>query len=284
MHKLRIVLQMIRFEHTVFALPFSFLGAFLAARGFPGWVTSFWILTAMVGARSAAMAFNRLADHRFDSLNPRTASRPLPSGKLNRGFVGLFTIASVILFIGSAFALNRLAFVLSPLALAVVLGYSFAKRFTTFSHILLGLALAIAPVGGWVAVSGTLDWRPFVIAAAVLFWVAGFDIFYSCQDVEFDRKIGLFSIPSRFGIGHSLKIAAGFHILMVILLLLAFFLFELSWLSAIGILLVSCGLLYEHSLVRANDLSRINIAFFSMNGVISLVLFVFVGLDLCLLA
>lgn len=284
MRKLRIVLEMIKFEHTVFALPFAFLGAFLAARGFPGWPVSGWILLAMAGARSAAMAFNRLADHDYDAINPRTADRALPSGKLDRRFVWLFVIASAALFVAAAWALNPLALMLSPLALAIVLLYSYAKRFTALSHLFLGLALAAAPVGGWVAVLGRLDWEPFFLSAAVLFWVGGFDVIYACQDIEFDRRNGLHSIPSRLGVRAALWIAAAFHVAMIALLLAAFSIFRLSVLSWIGLLLAAAGLAYEHSLVRPHDLSRVNAAFFTVNGVISVVLFVFVGLDLCLFA
>ena len=282
MRKLQIVFEMIKFEHTVFALPFAFLGAFLAARGFPGWSVSGWILLAMAGARSAAMAFNRLADHRYDAINPRTADRALPSGKLDRRFVWLFVIVSATLFVTAAWALNPLALKLSPLALAIVLLYSYSKRFTALSHLFLGLSLAAAPVGGWVAVVGRLDWEPFFVAGAVLLWVGGFDIIYACQDIEFDRRVGLHSIPSRLGVRAALWIAAAFHVGMIGLLLAAFSIFQLSVLSWIGLLLAAAGLAYEHSLVRPNDLSRVNAAFFTVNGVISVVLFIFVGLDLCL--
>ena len=190
MKSLLIVLESIKFEHTVFALPFAFLGAFLAARGFPGWETSFWIMAAMVGARSAAMAFNRLVDREDDRLNPRTKNRALPRRRLSFKFVALFTLVSSLLFLVSSWMLNDLAFRLSPLALVIILAYSYTKRLTTFSHFVLGLSLAIAPVGGWVAVRGELSLAPFYVAAAVLFWVAGFDIIYACQDYEFDRKLG----------------------------------------------------------------------------------------------
>ncbi len=282
MRRLLTVLEMIKFEHTVFALPFAFLGAFLAAGGFPGWRTSFWILGAMVGARSAAMAFNRLADQPWDTQNPRTRERALPTGQLNRGFVTGFVLASAALFLFSAWQLNLLAFQLSPLALVIVLGYSYTKRFTSWSHLFLGLALGLAPLGGWVAHRGTLDAEPFWLAAAVLFWVAGFDVIYACQDYDFDRENRLWSLPARLGIRRALWIAAGFHVVMVLLLSIAFSLFELSLLSWAGLLLVVLGLAYEHSLVRPDDLSRVNLAFFTLNGVISMVLFLFVGLDLCL--
>jgi 4-hydroxybenzoate polyprenyltransferase len=282
MKRLFIVLEMIKFEHTVFAIPFAFLGAFLAARGFPGWRPTLWIILAMFGARSAAMGFNRLVDADLDSRNPRTGNRALPRQVLTRRFVFVFVVGSCLLFFFSAWRLNRLALTLSPLALFVVLGYSYTKRFTSWSHLFLGLSLGIAPVGGWVAVRGTLELAPFYVAAAVLFWVAGFDIIYACQDVEFDRSAGLYSMPSRFGIRRSLQISSAFHILMMFLLIWTFRLFRLSVLSWVGLGLVAIGLIYEHSLVKAEDLSKVNAAFFTINGIISVILFVFVGADLCL--
>ncbi|RPJ62945.1 MAG: 4-hydroxybenzoate octaprenyltransferase [Acidobacteria bacterium] len=282
MKRLFIVLEMIKFEHTVFAIPFAFLGAFLAARGFPGWESTLWIILAMFGARSAAMGFNRVVDAELDSRNPRTANRALPLRLLTRRFVLVFVAFSSLLFFFAAWNLNPLALYLSPLALFIVLGYSYTKRFTSLSHLFLGLSLAIAPVGGWVAVRGELDVAPFYIAAAVVFWVAGFDIIYACQDVEFDRSARLYSLPSRSGIRRSLQISFGLHVVMVLLLVWTFWLFRLSLLSWIGLGLVVIGLLYEHSLVKAEDLSRVNAAFFTINGFISVILFVFVGADLCL--
>ena len=283
MTKLVLVLEAIKFEHTIFALPFAFLGAFLAARGLPGWETSFWIILAMTGARSAAMSFNRLADRLDDRLNPRTSDRALPQKLLSTQFVTLFTLAASTLFVLSAWMLNELAFYLSPVALAIVLLYSYTKRFTSLSHLVLGLSLAIAPVGGWVAVRGEIHLAPLYVAAAVLFWVGGFDIIYSCQDYDFDRKMGRYSFPGKWGIKTALRISALFHVLMMLLLIYAFLQFQLSYLSWIGLTLVGIGLLYEHSLVHPDDLSRLNAAFFTLNGLISVVLFVFVGLDLCLL-
>ena len=284
MNRLLLVLEMIKFEHTIFALPFAFLGAFLAARGLPHWPESFWILAAMVGARSAAMAFNRLVDRIQDGLNPRTAARALPRGLLGAGFVAFFILASSVLFIFSTWMLNSLAFRLSPLALVVVFFYSYTKRFTWLSHLVLGLSLAMAPVGGWIAVRGAIEASPFYLAAAVLLWVAGFDIIYACQDVDFDRKTGLHSLPRLVGIRRALWISAGFHILMVVILFYAFFVFQLSLLSLLGLAIVAGALVYEHHLVGPHDLSRVNAAFFTVNGVVSIVLFIFVGLDLCLFA
>ncbi len=282
MKSLLVVLESIKFEHTVFALPFAFLGAFLAARGSPGWTTSLWIMAAMVGARSAAMAFNRLVDREDDRLNPRTRDRALPQGLLSTRFVALFILASSVLFLISAWMLNDLAFRLSPLALAIILAYSYTKRFTAFSHLLLGLSLAIAPVGGWVAVRGELSLAPFYVAAAVLFWVGGFDIIYACQDYEFDRKLGRYSLPGKWGIKTALRLSAVSHVVMMACLMAAFLYFQLSLFSWLGLALVAVGLIYEHTLVRPDDLSRLNAAFFNLNGIISMVLFAFVGLDLWL--
>jgi 4-hydroxybenzoate polyprenyltransferase len=280
--RVRIVLEMVKFEHTVFAIPFAFLGAFLAARGCPDWATLFLILMAMVGARSAAMGFNRLVDLEYDRSNPRTSDRALPKGLLTRGYVLAFVVLSALVFIVAAWMLNPLAFYLSPLALFVVLGYSYTKRFTSLSHLFLGLSLGIAPVGGWIAVRGSLEVAPLYLAAAVLFWVAGFDIIYACQDVTFDRSAGLYSLPARLGIPLSLKVAAGFHVLMAGFLATAFWTLKLSALSWAGLFLVGLGLVYEHSLVAPTDLSRVNAAFFTVNGIISVILFVFVGVDVCL--
>ena len=272
MRPLLLVLEMIKFQHTVFALPFAFLGAFLASRGLPPWHKSAWILVAMVGARSAALAFNRLADQRFDALNPRTSSRALPAGQLSRNFVALFTVVSTALFFVAAWNLNRLALVLAPLAIVIVFAYSLTKRVTPLSHLFLGLSLAIAPVGGWVAVRGSLEWDPVLIGLAVAFWTAGFDVIYACQDVEFDLKMGLHSIPRHFGISASLRISRLFHFVMLGFLFLAFRVSGLSWLSWIGFTVVAISLLYEHRLVKAHDLSRVNLAFFTVNGVISIAL------------
>lgn len=280
--KVLIVLEMIKVEHTVFALPFAYLGAFVAARGWPGWSTCWWILVAMVGARSAAMAFNRLVDRRYDALNPRTQDRALPRGLLTPGFVAGFVVAGSALLFLAAWMLNPLALALAGPALVVVLGYSYTKRFTSWSHVILGLSLGIAPAGGWVAVSGTLEPAAVLLTGAVTCWVAGFDIIYSCQDVAFDERTKLHSVPRRLGIGRALKVAAALHLVMILLLAWAFSLFDLGWPSWLGLVLVAGALVYEHRLVRPDDLRRVNAAFFSVNGVVSIVLFVSVGLDLCL--
>jgi len=284
MKKLLLVLEMIKFEHTLFALPFALLGAFLAARGLPGLHQLSWIIVAMFSARSAAMAFNRLVDRRYDEMNPRTAQRHLPRKAVTPRFVRIFVAGNAILFVFAAWMLNELAFHLSLPALLIVFFYSYTKRFTALSHVALGLALAIAPVGGWIAVSGAFGSTIFYVAAAVLLWVGGFDIIYACQDFRFDRETGLFSLPSRIGIGNALLLSRCFHVSMVLLLIKAFMEFGLGLLSWLGLVLVVIGLIYEHSLVKRNDLSRVNAAFFTANGFISVVLFLFVGLDLCLLA
>lgn len=275
---------MIKFEHTVFALPFAFLGAFLAAQGLPGWSVSGLVILAMIGARSCAMAFNRLVDIPYDAANPRTSGRALPRGLISRSFVAAFTAVSAAVFVLAAWMLNPLAFYLSPVALIVVLAYSYTKRFTVLSHIFLGLSLGIAPVGGWVAVRGTLDIEPLFLAAAVMFWVAGFDIIYACQDIDFDRRAGLYSLPARFGIKNSLRISALFHLVMVVLLVVVFAWSKLTAVSWLGLFCVALALIYEHSLVKPNDLSKVNAAFFTVNGIVSLALLIFVGIDLCLFA
>ncbi len=282
--RLLIVLEMIKFEHTVFALPFAYLGAFLATRGFPGWWATLWILVAMIGARSAAMAFNRLADWQFDAQNPRTRQRALPRGLVSGNFVAAFTLLSGAIFLFAAYQLNPLAFALSPVALGIVLLYSYTKRFTSLSHVFLGLSLGIAPVGGWIAVTGRISVEPFVLAGAVLFWVAGFDIIYACQDVNFDLTQALHSIPARLGIGWALVISALFHLVMLVLLAWVFIDASLGVLSWVGLALVVIALVYEHLLVKPGDLSRVDAAFFGINGAISIILFAFVGLDLCLAA
>jgi 4-hydroxybenzoate polyprenyltransferase len=273
---------MIKWEHSIFALPFALCGAMLAAGGFPTLHQFLWIVLAMVAARSAAMAFNRLADASIDAANPRTRTRALPAGELSPAFVGTFVILSCAIFIGAAAELNHLALWLSPVALAVVLLYSYTKRFTRWSHLVLGLALGIAPSAAWIAVRGSLDPRILLLTAAVTFWVAGFDVLYACQDFDFDRDAGLHSVPRYFGIAGALWIARAFHLIMVGLLVALLIVFGMGKLAAIGVLLVILLLLYEHSLVKANDLSKLNAAFFTMNGVISVLFFVCVAGDLLL--
>jgi len=271
---------MIKWEHSVFALPFALCGAMLAARGVPSLHQLLWIVLAMVAARSAAMSFNRLADATIDAANPRTQARALPAGVLTHGFVRTFVLFSAGVFLLAAWELNRLAFLLSPAALAVLLFYSYTKRFTRWSHVVLGFALGIAPAAAWIAVRGSLDARILLLTAAVTFWVAGFDVLYACQDLEFDRSAGLHSIPRYCGVAKSLWIARLFHALMLGLLLLLVWAFALGAIAITGVGVVLLLIAYEHSLVSKDDLSKLNAAFFTMNGVISVVFFVFVALDL----
>ncbi|MGA9448599.1 MAG: UbiA-like polyprenyltransferase [Candidatus Sulfotelmatobacter sp.] len=282
LHNLRITLEMIKWEHSIFALPFALCGAMLAASGLPTVHQLFWIVIAMLAARSAAMAFNRLVDATIDAANPRTRTRALPAGHLSPTFVATFVIVSCALFILAASQLNRFSLWLSPVALAVLLLYSYTKRFTRLSHLVLGLALGIAPAAAWIAVRGSLDPRILLLTAAVTFWVAGFDVLYACQDFEFDRDAGLHSIPRHIGIGPALWIARAFHIIMLILLVALLPAFGLGKLALCGVIAVMLLLLYEHSLVKPDDLSRLNDAFFTMNGVISVVFALFVAADLLL--
>lgn len=265
---------MIKFEHTLFALPFAFLGAVLAANGLPEWRQVLWITAAMVGARSAAMTFNRIVDRDIDAANPRTTNRELPSGKLSVGFAWVFFFVSVGVFFLAAYSLNWLTLALSPVALISVLGYSYAKRFTAFAHLLLGWALAISPTAAWIAVRGTIDSEvPLLLSLFVLMWTAGFDVLYACQDYEFDKKAGLRSIPARFGIKNSLRISRLFHAQAFIVLLLLYFVTGLGWLALAGVLAVAVLMIYQHTLVKPNDLSRMNAAFFTTNAFVSVILF-----------
>ena len=273
---------MIKWEHSVFALPFALCGAMLAARGVPTLHQLLWIVVAMVSARSAAMAFNRLADASLDAANPRTQARALPAGELTPNFVRNFVGLSSVVFVIAAFELNRLAFLLSPVALAIILLYSYTKRWTRWSHLVLGLALGIAPAAAWIGVRGSLDSRILLLTAAVTFWVAGFDVLYACQDYAFDEQAGLHSIPRYCGVARSLWIARSLHLIMLVLLALLIFAFGLGPLSTIGVAAVFLLLGYEHSLVSKDDLSKLNAAFFTMNGVIAVVFFIFLALDLTL--
>jgi 4-hydroxybenzoate polyprenyltransferase len=279
---LKVTLEMIKWEHSIFALPFALCGAMLAAGGLPAWSQLGWIVVAMVSARSAAMAFNRLADASIDAANPRTATRALPAGVLTPAFVATFVLVACAVFVLAASQLNRLALWLSPVALAVVLFYSYSKRFTRWSHLLLGFALGIAPAAAWIAVRGSLDPRILLLTAAVTFWVAGFDVIYACQDHEFDCNHGLHSIPRHLGIQRALWVARGFHVVMLGLLVALIVAFGLGKIALLGVALVAALLAYEHSLVRHDDLSKLNAAFFTMNGVISVVFFAFVAGDLLL--
>jgi 4-hydroxybenzoate polyprenyltransferase len=279
---LRTTLEMIKWEHSVFVLPFALCGAMLAANGLPAGHQLAWIVVAMVAARSAAMAFNRLADASIDAANPRTRARALPAGQLSSGFVAQFVITACAVFVFAAWQLNRLSFLLSPAALAVILLYSYSKRFTRWSHLVLGLAMGIAPSAAWIAVRGSLDPRILLLTAAVSFWGAGFDVLYACQDYDFDRRAGLHSVPRYFGIARSLWISRLFHLTMLLLLAALVAAFGLGKLAMAGVAAVALLLSYEHSLVAADDLSKLNAAFFTMNGVIAVVFFCFVAGDLLL--
>jgi 4-hydroxybenzoate polyprenyltransferase len=274
------VLEMIKFEHSVFALPFALVGALLAAResgGFPSWRALLWIVVAMVGARSAAMTVNRIVDRSYDARNPRTANRALPAGQLSVGFAWAFTIIASAVLVVAALQLNSLALKLSPLALAILFFYSYTKRFTAWSHFVLGFCLGMSPPAAWIAIRGSLDWRMLILCAAVTLWVGGFDVLYACQDVAFDKSAGLHSIPRKFGVAAALAIARIMHIVMVGLLVWLALSFHLPWPAWIGIAVVAALLIYEHSLVKATDLSKINAAFFTVNGYISLLFLLFWG-------
>lgn len=279
-HNLRVTLEMIKWEHSIFALPFALCGAMLAANGVPSGRSLAWIIVAMVAARSAAMAFNRLADASIDAENPRTRTRALPAGALSPAFVATFVLVSCGVFLLAAWQLNRLTLMLAPIALAVILLYSYTKRFTRWSHLFLGVALGIAPTGAWIAVRGSLDARILLLTAAVTFWVAGFDVLYSCQDYDYDRDAGLHSVPRYFGISGALWVARLFHVIMLGLLIALIVVFGLGKLAVVGVVAVAVLLAYEHSLVSAHDLSKLNAAFFTMNGVISVLFFFFVAADL----
>jgi 4-hydroxybenzoate polyprenyltransferase len=286
--RLRLTLDMIKFEHSVFALPFALTGALLAFReAGDGSIEIMrrilWIIVAMVGARSAAMAFNRLVDAGIDGRNPRTKSRHLPAGMLSRGFGWGFVVATSGIFLLAAAQLNRLCLQLAPLALAIVFFYSFTKRFTSFSHLVLGFSLGIAPAAAWIAVRGSLDPRILWLTAAVTFWTAGFDVIYSCQDFEFDSAEALFSIPRVLGIPGALRTAQAFHILMIGCLLVLVYSLHLGYLALAGVAAIAALLIYEHSLVKPNDLSRVNAAFFTMNGYVSVLFFLFWAADIFLL-
>lgn len=275
-------LEMIKWEHSVFALPFALCGAMLAAQGIPTAHQLFWIVVAMVSARSAAMAFNRLADAGIDAANPRTQMRAIPAGTLSKQFVALFTLVACAIFVLAAWQLNPLALWLSPVALAVLLLYSYTKRFTRWSHLVLGFALGIAPSAAWIAVRGSLDPRILILTAAVTCWVGGFDVLYACQDYEFDCTYGLHSVPRYLGIPRALLFARLLHAVMIALLIWLVVAFHLGVIGSIGIATVIILLGYEHSLVTHDDLSKLNAAFFTMNGVISVVFFVFVAAALLL--
>lgn len=276
-HSTRVTLEMIKWEHSIFALPFALAGAMLAAGGMPTAWQLTWIVVAMVAARSAAMAFNRIIDMEYDAANPRTSMRALPAGLLTKKFVGAFVVFSSLLFIFSAAQLNQLCLYLSPVALAILLLYSYTKRFTRWSHLVLGFADAIPPAAAWIAVRGTLDWQILPLVGAVTFWVGGFDVLYACQDYEFDRQTGLHSIPRYVGVRKALIVAQLFHVVTVGFLAWTSYLFGLGALGWVAVLVFAALLAYEHSLVKHDDLSKLNAAFFTTNGFVSVLYFLFVA-------
>ena len=279
--RIKTVLEMIKFEHSVFALPFALTGALLAARatrhGWPSLRQILWIVVAMVAARSAAMTMNRVADVRYDRENPRTNQRALPTGALTLEFAWLFTLAAVAVFFAAAWQLNPLALKLAPLAITILFFYSFTKRFTSWSHLFLGFALGISPAAAWIAITGGLDARMLILCAAVTLWVGGFDVLYACQDIDYDRSAGLFSLPKKFGIAKALFIARGMHVGVIALLGWLASSFGLPWPAWAGIAVVASLLAYEHLLVKADDLSKLDAAFFTVNGYISMLFLLFWG-------
>lgn len=276
----RVTLEMIKWEHSVFALPFALTAAVLAADGWPSLRVLLLIVVCMVSARSAAMAFNRLADAKLDATNPRTAMRALPVGHLSAGFVTVFVVVAAAIFVGSAAMLNHLTLLLSPVALGVVLLYSYMKRITRWSHLVLGLALGIAPAAAWIAVRGQLDPRIILLTGIVLFWVGGFDVLYACQDFEHDRATGLNSVPQAFGIEGAFWIARGMHLATVVLLFVFAHVFGLGVIAFGGLAIVVLLLAYEHSIISPRDLRRMNAAFFTLNGIISVVFFLSIAADI----
>ena len=277
--RIRIFLEMIKFSHTVFALPFALTGAVLAARGIPTLYQLFWIMMAMVGARTAAMGLNRLIDAEIDARNPRTSGRALPAGLLGKGTVAVCVAVAIGLLLFAASRLNPLCFALAPVALVFLAGYSYCKRFTSLAHVVLGICLGAAPVGAWIAIRGSVELPVVLLGLAVLFWVAGFDVLYALQDLEFDRQAGLHSIPVRLGVPGSLWLARLFSLLMVALLLVVYALLPVGGFFLAGILLAATLLIYEHWLLRSGDLGRLDMAFFTMNGYISIIIFVATLID-----
>jgi len=282
MGKVGDLLGMIKFSHTIFAFPFALMGVILAsleAGASPGFGQLFWICLAMVGARSGAMGLNRIIDARIDAANPRTAERHIPAGKVSLLEAGLFVLGSFALLLLAAWMLNPLCFKLAPVALFFLFLYSWCKRFTAYAHVVLGICLAAAPIGAYIALLGTVSWQVIALGLAVLFWVAGFDIFYALQDLEYDREVGLYSIPVKLGAAGAIRLVRVFHIIMVLLLLLMMVGTPLGWVYFLGVVVVAGLLIYEHLLVKADDLSRLDAAFFNMNGYISVTIFLFALVD-----
>lgn len=284
LRKLKIILEMIKFEHSIFALPFAFMGAVLGSivveGTWPTWMEIFWVTVAMVGARSAAMSLNRLIDRFIDAKNPRTVTRAIPAGLISVIEVLVFIVVSFLVLFIAAFQLNDLAVKLLPLAVFVLVLYSYTKRFTWLCHFVLGVAIGFGPLGGWVATTGQVDVTGLLLFASVMFWTAGFDIIYACQDADFDRKEGLYSMPSRFGVANALLVARICHVLTFIGLVSLYAMADLSFWFLIGVLISGAILIYEHSLVKPTDLSKVDVAFFNMNGILSVVMFVFTMIDL----
>lgn len=279
MGKLKVVLEMIKFEHTIFALPFAYMGMVLAANGLPSIAEIFWITVAMVGARSFAMAINRYIDREIDARNPRTEDRAIPAGKLNNNYVLVFSAVSLIVFFVATYQLAPLARLVWPAIVFPFLIYSYTKRFTWLSHVVLGVSLGLAPIAAWIAITNGLSWPVVVLGAAVTLWVAGFDIIYACQDIDFDRKDKLFSIPAVFGVKKALLVTRTFHVLTVCLLFTVGVAFDLGVVYYIGVAITALLLAYENRMVKEDDLSKVNVAFFTINGFISLQIFAFTGLD-----
>ena len=283
MQKLNVFFKMIKFEHTLFALPFAYLGAFLAAKGVPPGLKLFWITLAMIGARTAAMSLNRLIDRHIDARNPRTAQRALPAGQLKVNEVILYTVLSFLLLGFSAYQLNTLALILMPIAVFFLVLYSYTKRFTWACHMVLGISLGLAPAGAWIGVTGHWALAPILLGLGVMTWVAGFDVVYACQDVEFDRQEGLHSIPAIFGLQRGLEISSVLHVLAPLFFIAVGVVMSMSWLYYVGVAIAIVLLYRQHRLVSADDFSKIGVAFFDLNGYLSLLLFAFSILDLLLL-
>lgn len=282
MAKVKIFAEMIKFEHTIFALPFAYLGAFLAVGGAPTLSQFLWITLAMVGARTAAMSLNRIIDRHIDARNPRTATRAIPRGLLSVSEVWVYTLLSFLLMGYAAAQLNELCFKLMPIAIFFLVIYSYTKRFTWLCHLVLGIAIGLAPLGAWVAIRAAIELPGVVLGLAVATWIAGFDIIYACQDYEFDRTHGIYSIPARFGLAKALLVARVMHALTVVLLVLTGVLVAAGWIYYLGVLITVGILIKEHSLVSPRDLSKLDIAFFNMNGIIAVLMFAFTLLDLFL--
>ncbi|QHW30189.1 UbiA family prenyltransferase [Paenibacillus rhizovicinus] len=285
--KTRIILEMIKVEHTIFALPFAFMGAMLGAvmmeGRMPSWAEIGWILLAMVGARSAAMGLNRVVDRVIDAKNPRTAKRAIPAGLLKAGEVVVFIAVSFVVLFIAASQLDPICMKLMPIAVFFLVLYSYTKRFTWLCHVVLGITIGLAPLGGWIAITGSLEPGAWVLYGSVVCWLAGFDTIYACQDFEFDRRERVFSIPARFGLKNALQIARGFHFLTAVGFISLYWLTDLSWIYLIGAVASVGFLWYEHLLVKPNDISRVQTAFFTMNGALSITLFAFTLLDLVVL-